>query len=301
LREALCAQVKHPAELAEQDSHFDPDSESFSVVEFEDGRLFERQACPQRVNGRSVGRVIVYRDVTNRVQSARNMTFSQAVHESSGPILCVDHQSRGTTYGNPAALELLGYSADEIVGMNIAQLDACYTVDRAKELDRKLRSPGKLTGFGGMMFRRKDGSLRNIDAIVSSTVNADRRISVFSFRDTTEQETAAQESKEQQVYLNALMNSIPDIVSFRDAHGVYRGWNDALVALRGHTAAEAIGCTAYDLFDQQSPDRVAATDRQLMATLEPSFNEELVVYPDGSEKYFDMVRSPLRDERGKVL
>ena len=132
LRDALCEQVKHPAELARQVSQFDPDSEDASVVELKDGRIFERHGCPQRVSGRSVGRVIVYRDVTNRVQFERKMMFNQAVIESSGPILWVDYKSGDITYGNPAALELLGYRADEIIGMNIAQLDAGYTVDRAK-------------------------------------------------------------------------------------------------------------------------------------------------------------------------
>ena len=51
-----------------------------------------------------------------------------------------------------------------------------------------------------MMFRRKDGSLCNVEAMVSSAESVDRRISIFSFRVSTEQETAARESKEQQVH-----------------------------------------------------------------------------------------------------
>ena len=238
--------------------------------------------------------------VARQVQLEQKMMFSQAVIESCSPILWVDYKRGEIIYGNPAALELLGYRADEIVGVNISQVAAKHTVDAARALNLQIRSTGKPVSLSSV-FRCKNGSLRNIDAVVTSTENAGRRISIFSFRDTTEQEAAARESKEQQVYLNALMNSIPDIVSFRDAQGVYRGWNDALVALRVHTAAEAIGRTAYDLFDKQLADRVAATDRQVMATLEPSCTEELVVYPDGSEKYFDMVRSPLRDDAGKVL
>ncbi len=43
-----------------------PDSASFDVVELKDSRVFERYSQPQRVNGRTVGRVWSFRDVTER-------------------------------------------------------------------------------------------------------------------------------------------------------------------------------------------------------------------------------------------
>jgi diguanylate cyclase (GGDEF)-like protein/PAS domain S-box-containing protein len=66
------------AKLEEVNSQ--PDSESDDVLEFKDGRVFEWQSKPQRVEGEVVGRVWSFHDVTDRKRLEAELSY-QAFHD----------------------------------------------------------------------------------------------------------------------------------------------------------------------------------------------------------------------------
>lgn len=69
----VLSQLKDPqAFIAKiEELYANPDAESFDVIEFKDGRVFERLSVPQRVDDQPVGRVWSFRDVTELATEER--------------------------------------------------------------------------------------------------------------------------------------------------------------------------------------------------------------------------------------
>ena len=62
-------------------SFADPDAQIDDTIECKDGRVFERHSEPQRVQGKSVGRVWGFRDVTEKKRAAQELERAKAAAE----------------------------------------------------------------------------------------------------------------------------------------------------------------------------------------------------------------------------
>jgi PAS domain S-box-containing protein len=68
-------ELSDPETFLENVKHLysDPDATSFDLLEFNDKRYFERYSQPQKINGKSVGRVWSFRDITNQKKTEADL------------------------------------------------------------------------------------------------------------------------------------------------------------------------------------------------------------------------------------
>lgn len=119
--------------------------------------------------------------------------------------------------------------------------------------------------------------------------------------DITQRRAATEEIQKQNGLIRALLDSIPDLIFYKDPNGTYLGCNPAFSNLMGRPRAQIIGKTDWDLFPPEIAEGFREHDRKVFAQLKSRRNEEWVTYPNGEKILLDTLKTPYRGPEGQVL
>ena len=101
--------------------------------------------------------------------------------------------------------------------------------------------------------------------------------------------------------LDALLDSVPDLVFYKDLDGVYIGCNLAFEELVNTPKKDLIGMTDYQLFPKDIADSFRDKDRLMLESGHSQQNEEWIDYPDGRRILVNTLKTPFYTAKGKLI
>jgi len=108
------------------------------------------------------------------------------------------------------------------------------------------------------------------------------------------------EVEHQAALIRSLLDSIPDLIFFKDTEGIYLGCNPPFAALVAHPQEDIVGKSDYDIFPKEVAELFRANDAKMLEQRQARQNEEWVTYPDGHHVLFDTLKAPYLGLKGEV-
>jgi PAS domain S-box-containing protein len=138
-----------------------PAEESFDVLDFKDGRIFERLSRPMLVDGRPLGRVWSFRDITERKHAQERIAEQAELLDQARDAIIVRDLNGKILFWNKGAERIYGWTPEEAVSRHIGYL-IYPDVEKFHAVDRQFLSQGGWSGE--LQHLAKDGGELTIES-----------------------------------------------------------------------------------------------------------------------------------------
>jgi PAS domain S-box-containing protein len=318
--ELAMAQLKDPqqfvAKVEELYGHMD--MESFDVLEFKDGRVFERYSQPQRIEEKCVGRVWSFRDITERKRAEQELQasleqlrlktalFEALVNSSPDGILVVDEQGRKILQ-TQRTNELWKIPPEMVENQNDAEqvkfvAESTRNPEQFRDKVLHLYSHPDETSRDEIEF--KDG--RILERYSAPVLSVDKKYygRIWSFRDITERKRVEAELDYERELLRSLLNSSQDHIYFKDLESRFIKCSQRQAErYRAKSVEDVIGKTDRDFFDEEHAHKALADEQEIIRTGRPMFDKVERVLRKGEDKVAWSLtnKMPLRNKAGEII
>jgi PAS domain S-box-containing protein len=300
-------QLKDPAAFRKkvESLYATPGAASFDVLEFKDGRTFERYSCPQKIGDKIVGRVWSFRDVTDRTRFLRVLALSEeryrSLIEATAQIVWTAEPDGEICEDSPSWRRFTGQTYAELKG--IGWFDAVHPRDRAHvaELWRHAVETGT-TYEAEFRIRRTDSEWRDVSVRGVPVREKDGRIRewIGFCVDITDRKHASEMIRHERDFSNALISSLPGIFYVLDETGLNLRWNENMEKVSGYSGEEIRTMRATDFVPEEERALVAERVRKVFTTGEADVELNLLS-KSGKKTPFYCTGKLLHHENGPHL
>lgn len=252
--------------------------------------------------GEFQGVVLYSRDITARKNSDRELNLRQSALEATVDGVVITDKLGNILWVNQAFSTLTQYSREEAIGGNPRLLKSGVHDETFYRKLWQTLLDGRVWR-GEIINRRKDGSVYPEDMTITPVKSTNNEISHYIAvkRDISQRKATEDRQRQESALLTSLLNSVPDLIFYKDVAGVYLGCNAAFAQFTGREAADIVGKTDFDIFPHEVAAFFRVQDTEMMAQGEARHNEEWVDYPDGRHVLLDTLKTPFYDADKNLL
>jgi PAS domain S-box-containing protein len=213
----------------------------------------------------------------------------------------------GETQFNERWAQLLGYSLAELAPVSIQtwrDLTHPDDLDKANALIEEIFAGRRDKYECEIRMRHKSGRwvwMYDTGKIVARNDRGAPLRMAGTHMDITELKRTQTQLANDKALLRCLIDSIPDLIFYKDTQGAYMGCNRAFEQFTGLPEAQQTGKTDFMLFAPEAASAFLDADRRMFESGQPRQNEEHLRFPDGSDGLFNTLKSPYYDPDGKLL
>jgi PAS domain S-box-containing protein len=261
-------------------------------------------------SGRVTHFLAVKQDVTERKQAEQALAEAEAhsrlVLESAGEGIFGVDLAGGVTFINRAALDMLGYERNELMGRGVHAAIHHTRRDGTPypEAECPMRhafTRGETSTIDDEYLWRKDGTGFPVQyTAVPMRRDGDMVGAVVVFQDITERRRAERELRASERQLRAIVDNLPSVVILKDRQGRHLLVNEYYREATGVDPQDALGRTDDEFLPPEAATAIMAADSEIMAAGEASTFEEQVPHPDGSLHDYLTTKVPLPDDAGEI-
>lgn len=315
-----------------------------SIYRRRDGSTFPAEASVKQVwvDGQPQSLAIL-RDISDRKRAEAELRASEEryrlIAENTSDIIWLfDIAAGGFTYVSAAALPMLGFQPDELLGEGLTATLAGDSEDKARQLFRQLfeevQSEGKprhvvveleqrhkagriiptevtaslLPGPGGPQHilgitRDITERRRAQETLQRFSSDLEKQVELRTAelaREIEVRRRAEERSQADQKLLRTLVDNIQTAVYMKDRSGRYLLINPHFERTAGLGAEAILGKTDRDVMPPAIAAALMEQDRKVMESGCASTSEETVPYADGALHHYVSTKVPLLDEQGAV-